>query len=63
MIKSEYICDICKETVSNPDVLVRITYRVDKSDEPYTISPTIAMDLCEKCYREYSKLFDRKDNR
>ena len=55
MIKYEYICDICKETVSNPDALIRITYRVDKSDDPCTTSSSV--DLCEKCYREYSKLF------
>lgn len=57
MIKTKYICDICKETVSNPGALVRITYRVCKGDDPFTCTKSSSVDLCKKCYREYSKLF------
>lgn len=57
MIENKYICDVCKETVSNPDALIRITYRVHKGDDPFTCTKSSCIDLCKKCYREYSKLF------
>ena len=58
MIESRRICDICKGTISNIDTCVKFTYRVDKNDEPYTVSPTITMDLCSECYGKLKAFFD-----
>ena len=58
MIESRYICDICKRTISDIGSCVKITYRVDKSCEPYTVSPTITMDLCPECYDKLKSFFD-----
>ena len=58
MIESRYICDICKGVISNIDTCVKITYRVDKSGEPYTVSSTITNDLCSECYGKLKSFFD-----
>ena len=58
MIEYEYVCDVCKRTISKTDACVKITHRVDISDEPYTIIPTITMDLCSECYGKLKLFFD-----